>query len=217
MKKLKGLLKAAHFGPTLIVTAISFAFATYYWWEGPAYVIAFGVFTGQLVVGWSNDLYDFDDDLKHQRTKKPLVSGLITKQYLQMWLRFMLPFSFIANLLGPLGLKGGLVYMLGVACGVAYNFYFKFNVLSPLPYAIAFAALPSSVAISKDINPPLWMLSGGALFGMAAHFINVLKDMDQDQASGIKGLPQRLGKVKSIAAAVVLIALGITALVLVNR
>lgn len=213
MKKLKGLLKAAHFGPTLIVTAISFAFATYYWWEGPAYVIAFGVFTGQLVVGWSNDLYDFDDDLKHQRTKKPLVSGLITKQYLQKWLRFMLPFSFIANLLGPLGLKGGLVYMLGIACGVAYNFYFKFNLLSPLPYAIAFAALPSSVAISKDINPPLWMLFGGALFGMAAHFINVIKDMDQDQASGIKGLPQQLGKTKSIAAAAVLIALGTVALI----
>jgi 4-hydroxybenzoate polyprenyltransferase len=216
MKKLTGLLKAAHFGPTLIVTAISFAFATYYWWEGPAYVIAFGVFTGQLVVGWSNDLYDFDDDLKHQRTKKPLVSGLITKQYLQKWLRFLLPFSFIANLLGPLGIKGGSVYMLGIACGVAYNFYFKFNLLSLLPYAIAFAALPSSVVISKDLNPPLWMLLGGALFGMAAHFINVIKDMDQDQASGIKGLPQQLGKTKSIAAAVVLIALGVAALLFIN-
>ena len=214
MQKLKGLLKAAHFGPTLIVTAISFCFGTYYWWEGPAYVIAFGVFTGQLVVGWSNDLYDFDDDLKHQRSKKPLVSGLITKQYLQKWLRFMVPFSFVANLLGPLGIKGGSVYMLGIACGVAYNFYFKFSILSPLPYAIAFAALPSSVAISKDINPPTWMLLGGALFGMAAHFINVIKDMDQDQASGIKGLPQRLGKVKSMVAAAVLIALGIAALVL---
>jgi len=216
VKKLKGLLKAAHFGPTLIVTAISFSFATYYWWEGPAYVIAFGVFTGQLVVGWSNDLYDLDDDLKHQRAKKPLVLGLITKQYLQKWLRFMVPFSFVANLLGPLGIKGGLVYMLGIACGVAYNFFFKFNFLSPLPYAIAFAALPSSVAISKDINPPTWMLFGGALFGMAAHFINVIKDMDQDQASGIKGLPQRLGKTKSIAAAAVLIAAGIIAVLFVS-
>ena len=216
MKKLKGLLKAAHFGPTLIVTAISFAFGVHYWWEGPAYVIAFGVFTGQLVVGWSNDLYDFDDDLKHERSKKPLVSGLITKQYLQKWLRFMLPFSFVANLLGPLGIKGGLVYMLGIACGIAYNFYFKFNMLSPLPYAIAFAALPSCVVISKDLNPPLWMLLGGALFGMAAHFINVIKDMDEDQASGIKGLPQRLGKAKSIAAAVVLILLGIASLLFIN-
>ncbi len=215
MKMVKGLLKAAHFGPTLIVTAISFAFATYYWWEGPAFVIAFGVFTGQLIVGWSNDLYDYDDDLRHQRTKKPLVSGLITKQYLQKWLRFMLPFSFVANLLGPLGVKGGLVYMLGIACGVAYNFYFKFSILSPLPYAIAFAALPSSVVISKDLNPPVWMLLGGALFGMAAHFINVIKDMDQDQASGIKGLPQRLGKVNSIVAAAILIALGIANLIFV--
>jgi 4-hydroxybenzoate polyprenyltransferase len=214
VNKVKGLLKAAHFGPTLIVTTISFAVATFYWWEGPAYVIAFGVFTGQLVVGWSNDLYDFEDDLKHQRSKKPLVSGLITKKYLQKWLRFMLPFSFVANLLGPLGIKGGLLYMLGIACGVAYNFYFKFSILSPLPYAIAFAALPTSVAISKDINPPMWMIFGGALFGMAAHFINVIKDMDQDQASGIKGLPQRLGKTKSIAAAAVLIALGISALIL---
>ena len=216
MNKIKGLLKASHFGPTLIVTTISFAVATFYWWEGPAYVIAFGVFTGQLVVGWSNDLYDYDDDLKHQRVKKPLVSGLITKQYLQKWLRFMLPFSFLANLLGPLGVKGGLVYMLGIACGVAYNFYFKFNLLSPLPFAIAFAALPSSVVISKDLNPPLWMLLGGALFGMAAHFINVIKDMDQDQASGIKGLPQKLGKVKSIAAAAILIALGIANLIFVT-
>jgi 4-hydroxybenzoate polyprenyltransferase len=213
MKKIRGLLKAAHFGPTLIVTSISYAFAAYYWWEGPAFIIAFGVFTGQLVVGWSNDLYDLEDDLKHQRSKKPLVSALITKEYLQKWLRFMVPFSFIANLLGPLGIKGGLFYMLGIACGVAYNFYFKFSFLSPLPYAIAFAALPSSVVISKDLNPPLWMLLGGALFGMAAHFINVIKDMDQDQASGIKGLPQRLGKTNSIIAAAILIALGLANLI----
>lgn len=213
MNKFKGLLKAAHFGPTLIVTTISFSVALYYWWEGPAYLIAFGVFTGQLVVGWSNDLYDLEDDLKHQRTNKPLVSGLITQKYLQKWLRFMLPFSFMANLLGPLGIKGGLVYMLGIACGVAYNFYFKFNLFSPLPFAIAFAALPSCVVISKNQNPPLWMLLGGALFGMAAHFINVIKDMDQDQASGINGLPQRLGKNKSIAAASVLIATGIAVLI----
>jgi len=212
MKKLRGLRQASHFGPTLIVTAIAFGFGTYYWWEGPAYVIAFTVATGQLVVGWSNDLYDYKDDLAHNRTNKPLVSGLITKQYLQKWLRLMVPFSFIANLLGPLGIKGGLVYMLGVGCGVAYNFYFKFSILSPLPYAIAFAALPSSIAISKEINPPLWMLLGGAIFGMAAHFINVIKDMEQDNVSGIEGLPQRLGTKNSIITAATLIVVGVLAI-----
>ena len=209
MQRVKGLLKASHFGPTLLVTAISFGFATYYWWEGPAYVIAFGVFTGQLVVGWSNDLYDFEDDLKHSRQNKPLVSGVITREFLQRCLRLMVPFSFIANLGGPLGIQGGLVYMLGVACGVAYNFYFKFSFLSPLPFAIAFAALPSCIAISKDITPPTWMWAGGALFGMAAHFINVIKDMKADQISEIKGLPQLLGTRKSIVSAALLIALGL--------
>ena len=130
------------------------------------------------------------------------------------WLAFMVPFSFIANLLGPLGIKGGLVYMLGIACGVAYNFYFKFSFLSPLPYAIAFAALPSSVALSKDVTPPVWMWLGGALFGMAAHFINVVKDMEQDQVSGIQGLPQRLGTKKSIVVAIALIASGLLTLFL---
>jgi 4-hydroxybenzoate polyprenyltransferase len=212
MKKLRGLLKASHFGPTLLVTAISFGFATYYWWEGPAFVIAFGVFTGQLVVGWSNDLYDYQDDLRHDRQNKPLVAQSISKETLQRWLRFMVPFSFIANLLGPLGIKGGLVYMLGIACGVAYNFYFKFSPLSPLPYAIAFAVLPSSIAISKEITPPTWMWLGSALFGMAAHFINVIKDMKEDQISEIRGLPQILGAKKSILVALALIALGIALL-----
>jgi 4-hydroxybenzoate polyprenyltransferase len=209
---MKALLKASHFGPTLLVTAIAFGFANHYWWEGPAYVIAFGVFTGQLVVGWSNDLYDYEDDLQHNRLNKPLVAGTLTKESLQKWLRFMVPFSFIANLLGPLGIKGGLVYMLGVAFGVGYNLYFKFSPLSPLPYAIAFAALPSCIAISKDITPPLWMWLGGALFGMAAHFINVIKDMKEDQISEIRGLPQILGSKKSIVASAMLISLGLALL-----
>lgn len=211
---MKALLKAGHFGPTLLVTAISFGFATYYWWTGPAFVIAFGVFTGQLIVGWSNDLNDYADDLKHNRHNKPLVAQTISKGTLQLWLGFMVPFSFIANLLGPLGIKGGLIYMLGIACGVSYNFYFKFSWLSPLPYAIAFAALPSCIAISKGVTPPTWMWLGGSLFGMAAHFINVIKDMKEDQVSQIRGLPQILGTRNSIFTSSFLIALGILVIAL---
>ena len=81
-----------------------------------------------------------------------------------------------------------------------------------MPYAIAFAALPSSIAISKGITPPLWMLLSGSIFGMAAHFINVIKDMEEDQKSGIQGLPQRLGTNQSIIVAITLIAFGVLAL-----
>jgi 4-hydroxybenzoate polyprenyltransferase len=206
MWKIRGLLKASHFIPSLIVSSIAFLFGAYYWWEGPAYVIAFTVFTGQLVIGWSNDLYDFSDDRQHDRINKPLVSGLISERSLRNWLIFMVPFSFLANIVGPLGIKGGLLYWLGVGCGVAYNFYFKFNVLSPLPYAVAFAILPSCIPISKSITPPVWMWLGGALLGSAAHFINVIKDLDQDRQSHINGLPQRVGKRASIGIATLLIA-----------
>ena len=212
MRKIRGLLKASHFIPTLLVSSIAFLFASYYWWEGPAYVIAFTVFTGQLIVGWSNDLYDFADDTKHSRINKPLVSGLITEKYLQKWLIFIVPFSLLANIFGPLGLQGGLLYFLGVGCGVAYNFYFKFRISSPLPYAVAFAILPSCIAISKSITPPIWMWLGGGLLGCAAHFINVLKDMDQDRQSSVNGLPQRVGKRASIATAIMLAA---TAMVII--
>lgn len=214
MRKVRGLLKASHFIPSLIVSSIAFAFGIHYWWEGPAYVIAFTVFTGQLVVGWSNDLYDFADDQKHQRLNKPLVSGVITEKYLRSWLIFMVPFSFVVNILGPLGFKGGLLYWLGIGCGVAYNFYFKFTFLSPLPFAVAFAILPSCIAISKDVTPPLWMWLGGALLGSAAHFVNVLKDLDQDRASEIKGLPQIVGKKASIAIAAVLSVIALVVLVI---
>jgi 4-hydroxybenzoate polyprenyltransferase len=81
-----------------------------------------------------------------------------------------------------------------------------------LPYAIAFAALPSSIAISKEITPPLWMLLGGALFGMAAHFVNVIKDMEQDHLSGIQGLPQRLGTKSSVFVAMTLVTAGVFAI-----
>jgi 4-hydroxybenzoate polyprenyltransferase len=194
MKVIFGLLKASHFGPTMAVTLISALLATNLWWEGPAFVIAFGIFLGQLLVGWSNDLNDYPDDLKHNRTVKPLVSGEITSKQLLRAIKICAPFALIFNLFGPLGIKGGLLYLFGVGMGVAYNFYFKSTLFSPLPYALAFAALVSSIVISTDRTPPIWLITCGGLLGVAAHFANVLKDIDQDLESKIQGLPQRLGK-----------------------
>jgi 4-hydroxybenzoate polyprenyltransferase len=213
--KIRAYLKAAHFGPTMLITAISFVLAVQLWWEGPAYVIAFTVFLGQLIIGWSNDLYDYQDDLKHNRTNKPLVAGTITPENLRRTTFIFIPIAVIANLIGPLGLKGGSVYLLGVGCGIAYNFYFKFSPLSPLPYAIALAALPASVYYAVDRMPPLWILAGGSLLGVGFHFLNVLKDIEKDQSSSIKGLPQIVGKRASAAIALILIATAIV--VIINR
>jgi 4-hydroxybenzoate polyprenyltransferase len=194
MKLIIALAKASHFGPTMTVTITSLLLANNLWWEGPAFVIAFGVFLGQLLVGFTNDLNDYQDDLKHNRSNKPLVSDQITTAQLQRAIKIVAPIAVVVNIAGPLGVKGGLIYLFGVGMGISYNLYFKSTLLSPLPYAIAFGALISCIVVATDRRPPLWLITAAALLGVAAHFANVLKDLDQDLTSGIKGLPQRLGK-----------------------
>jgi 4-hydroxybenzoate polyprenyltransferase len=212
MKSLKAYAIAAHFGPTMLITTISFLLAAQLWWEGPAYLIAFTVFLGQLLIGWSNDIYDYQDDLKHNRINKPLVSGQLQIEDLKKATFILLPFAVIANLLGPLGLKGGAIYLLGVGCGIAYNFYFKFRITSPLVYFIALAALPASIFYAVDRNPPLWVLASSSLLGVAFHFANVLKDLSADRDSNIGGLPQRLGKKASLVIIAILLIIVITIL-----
>ena len=212
MKSLKAYAIAAHFGPTMLITTISFLLAARLWWEGPAYLIAFTIFLGQLLIGWSNDIYDYQDDLKHNRVNKPLVSGQLKIEELRRATFILLPFAVIANLLGPLGLKGGAVYLLGVGCGIAYNFYFKFHITSPLAYFIALAALPASIFYAVDRNPPLWVLASSSLLGVAFHFTNVLKDLSADRDSNIGGLPQRLGRRASLVIIAMLLIIVITIL-----
>ena len=214
MKSLKAYAIAAHFGPTMLITTISFLLAARLWWEGPAYLIAFTVFLGQLLIGWSNDIYDYQDDLKHNRVNKPLVSGQLQIENLRRATFILLPIALLANLLGPLGLKGGAVYLLGVGCGIAYNFYFKFRITSPLAYFIALAALPASIFYAVDRNPPLWVLATGSLLGVAFHFANVLKDLGEDRDSQIGGLPQRVDRKVSIL--IILILASIVLMILFN-
>ena len=181
----------------MLVTAVTFLLATRLWWEGPAFIIAFGIFLGQLIVGWTNDLYDFRDDLKHNRVKKPLVAGDLKLAELKRAVFIILPIAIIVNLFGPLGIKAGAISILGIGIGVSYNIYLKPTAFSPIPYALAFGLLPTALVISTDRTPPLWMFWAGALLGMAAHFANVLKDFREDKESGIESLPIRLGRIPS--------------------
>ncbi len=212
--KTKALVKAAHFGPTMLITTISFILATLLSQISTALGIAFTVFLGQLIIGWSNDIYDYQDDLKHNRQNKPLVNGQLTVSSLTRITFLLLPIAIIANLIGPLGFKGGAVYLLGVGCGIAYNFYFKFSPLSPLPYFIALAALPASIFYAVDKAPPLWVLATSSLLGVAFHFANVLKDLSADRQSSIGGLPQRAGKKVSIG--IIVLLLVIVTVILMN-
>ena len=109
------------------------------------------------------------------------------------------------------GWRPGLVHLgVGLACGHAYNLWFKATPWSWLPYAVAFAALPVVVGLAGTAPecPPVWMVATAALLGVAAHLLNALPDLADDEATGVRGLPHRLGATVSRVLATGLLVLG---------
>lgn len=132
------------------------------------------------------------------RKNKPLATGEISYSAVLVATIVVGAVCIPLSLFGPLGFRGGSLHLLGVVCGLSYNFYLKRTRFSPLPFIVAFAALPTAISLSKNHSAPLWLISAGGLFGIAAHFANVIKDMDRDRAAGLRGLPQTLGSRASI-------------------
>ena len=113
------------------------------------------------------------------------------------------------------GLVPGLLHLVLVAAGWAYNLGLKSTVWSWPPYAVAFGGLPVFVVLAGGAPPRSWMPVAGALLGVGAHLVNVLPDLADDEATGVRGLPHRLGARRTqglavlvLAAASLVIALG---------
>ena len=112
------------------------------------------------------------------------------------------------GLSATLGWRSALVNLvLVVGSGVAYNLGLKATVVSWLPYVVAFGSLPAlvSLAASPPGPPKVWIVAGSAALGAAAHFLNTLPDLADDEATGIRGLPHRIGARRSQAVAAVLL------------
>lgn len=166
---------------TAIVTALALAAG-----RGPAYatLMAVAVLTGQLFVGWTNDLADIKQDREQHRTDKPLATGQISRQTVQTAAAGALvtiPLSLAT------GLASGAAHLTAVAAATAYNLGLKRTPFSVLPYAVAFGLVPTFVTAGPPIThaPPLWATAAAALLGAGAHFTQTL--------TGLQGLPQRMG------------------------
>ena len=208
-RKLIGLVKASHFGPTVLVVTISFLLALSQFSAIKSFEIACAILAGQCVVGWTNDLLDYPLDLAAGRKKKPLVAGDISQSFLKTSIFIALIFALTLSLIGPLSFKGTSIHALGIASATAYNFGLKKTLVSLLPYVISFGAMPWAVYVAAGRTPPAWLYLGFIAFASAFHFLNVLKDLNWDISQGVLGLPQRLGKRKSIAIAACLVVGGL--------
>lgn len=189
------LLRAAHLGPTLAVTTIAALLALTFGLPAQrAVVVTLAVFAGQLTIGWGNDLLDLHRDRGAARADKPLVTGQLAPSLVR---RAMLGAAAVCVALSLLvGWRSAMTHLL-LAVGSAhlYNLGLKATSWSWLPYAVAFGASPAvvSLADSPPQWPPLWIVGAAAALGVAAHFLNTLLDLEDDAATGVRGLPHRLG------------------------
>jgi 4-hydroxybenzoate polyprenyltransferase len=202
------LFRASHFGPTVLVVSVTFLLSLSQFSFLKSFEITIAILAGQFVVGWSNDLIDYPLDKAAARSNKPLVSGKISQSLLKKYILLAATSALVFSLLGPLGIKGTAIHLLGLLSATLYNLKLKRNIFSPLPYVFSFGAMPWAVYVAAGKHPPVWIYLGFALFATAFHFLNVLKDLDFDIAQGVLGLPQRIGRKASIAVAGILIVAG---------
>ena len=207
----RALVAASHPLPSAAVTAFAVAVSAAAG-RAPGGVLLTGlaVLAGQLSIGWSNDLLDRKRDTAAGRSDKPLATGAADPRTVRRatWLAVVacVPLSLAS------GLLAGAVHLVAVAGGWAYNLGLKRTWASPAPYAVSFALLTCFITLGLDGAPwpQPWAVGAGALLGVGAHFLNVVPDVDEDLAEGVRGLPQRIGARASAVTGAVLMAAAAT-------
>lgn len=194
LSRARQLALSSHPGPTLAVTALAALLATSLGYA-PARiaVLAVAILLGQLSIGFSNDWIDAPRDAASGRTDKPVAQGLIPRATV---FRAAVSTAVIGMAVSiALGPGAAACHFVLVAAGWAYNAGLKRTPVSVLPFVVAFGLLPSVVTLSAQEGTPAapWATAVGAIFGVAIHFTNVLPDLADDAATGVHGLPHRLG------------------------
>ncbi|MFJ3383523.1 MULTISPECIES: UbiA family prenyltransferase [unclassified Curtobacterium] len=188
------LFASSHPGPTVTVTVLAAVIAAavgHPWWL--VLLVALTVVAGQLSIGLANDWIDADRDRAVGRSDKPVAQGLIAVGTVRSAAFGTAGVAVVLSLfLGPVAAVAHLVL---VAAGWAYDAGLKRSVWSVAPFVVAFGLLPV-VAVSAGPGqqlPAAWAIATGAVFGVAIHCTNVLPDLVDDAATGVRGFPHRLG------------------------
>lgn len=190
----RALMLSTHPVPTAGVTVISAGLAALAGLDlrtGALFTAA--VLAGQLSIGWSNDRIDAGRDKVAGRTDKPVAGGAIGRRAVAFASATALVLTIVLSLL--LGPRSALAALTLVAAGWLYNLGLKSTVLSWVPYAVGFGALPAAATLARAGHPwpAWWAMAAGALLGVAAHAANVLPDLQTDRTTGVQGLWHRLG------------------------
>jgi 4-hydroxybenzoate polyprenyltransferase len=206
MGRARALLAACHPLPSVAVTAFAGAYALGVGLPLQRFaLLVAAVLTGQLSIGWCNDAVDAVRDRSAGRRDKPLATGAVGVAV--AWRAAAVALLACAGLSLLLGLPATLVHLGAVICGWLYDLGVKATVASGLPYLLAFGLLPgvATWALPGPGWPPAAVVVGAGLLGLAAHFANTVGDEAADAATGVRGLPQRIGPARSLVMTAVLV------------
>ncbi|PPK66351.1 UbiA family prenyltransferase [Actinokineospora auranticolor] len=200
------LLRASHPEPAVAVTVAAVALALGLGqtvWGGVA--VGTAVLAGQLSVGWLNDLVDAPRDARVGRADKPVASGKVSASTVRLLVLVSGVLAVGLSLLS--GMVAGLMHVVALVSAWAYDVKVKETAFSIVPYAVSFGLLTAFVTLGlpDPYWPPWWLVATASLLGSAAHFANTLPDFADDRATGVVGLPHRLGEAASRAAAALLV------------
>lgn len=215
MSRLVSLLGATHPGPTVVVTAVAGLLAAALGLDLLGVLLVVGVvLTNQLSIGLSNDGIDHERDTAAERGDKPVALGGIGPRAV---LVAAVVTGTVSLLLATAGGPGMLLADLALlGAGWVYNLGLKATPLSLATYLVGFAALPviPASALPGSPFPAGWAVLASALLGGAAHFANVLPDLEEDARAGVRGLPQRLGRLVSTLVTLLLVLGASTSVIL---
>ncbi len=188
------LLASSHPEPAAAVTTVACALAASAGRSAWGVVaVGVAVAAGQLSVGWCNDYVDRERDAASGRPDKPVARGAISPDSVRWAAGIALIAAVALSLLS--GWRATLAHVAALALAWGYDLGLKATAFSVVPYTIAFGLLPVFVVLGLPGAPlpPWWAPLAGALLGAGAHFANTLPDLEADLATGVRGLPHRVG------------------------
>ena len=206
-----------HAPPSAAVTALVTATALSAGVGWRTVVLAAAILTGQASIGWANDYVDADRDRLVARRDKPVATGAVPAATVGVAAAAALVATVPLSL--AIGWRAGAAHLVGVGSGWLYDLWFKHTWASWAPYALSFGLLPVIIAgaLPGSPRPQVLVVGVGACLGVAAHFANTVGDADDDAATGVRGLPQRIGPRASVLVAALTVAVAAVLLLAATR
>ncbi|NUT37710.1 MAG: UbiA family prenyltransferase [Hamadaea sp.] len=208
MSRLEALLRCCHPAPAAAVTVLSGMLALAAGHDLRGILLVVGVIgLSQIAVAWANDAIDADRDRAVGRTDKPLAHAWPEGRAVVAFAAITASLAMIALALAA-PVLAAVAAIVGLLSGHLYNWPLKATPLSIAPYLVSFAAIPAFILASAPLPVPDALIASAACFGGAAHMLNAVPDLAQDAATGVRGLPQRLGerRARTVGAALTFLA-----------